>query len=327
MSAGFIIIYAVVRALVSIVGIYIYIINIIILSCPRVGLPRHCRLSAGFRSFSVFSMFFVSMPQPFLCSLSACSRNCGCEFFHSCGTMSVSEGTQPETTLQYLCKFCGMLYPESEGRLHGKTFVCTPCGNHDRALRRNLGQQSELGTFSPEESKDFFRKLLQRRQESSTAGGRLSWTTVRAVMITSLTERAIMSYRGDVECTELPLSVYASKGWPEEVVKKCESVWSDDYGVWCYKVPIRKQTWSQTYERIESKVLQQEQEASKKNTNARRKKKTGTCQLRLTPARALRRSRTPSEKLLQPRRFTRRITRLPRPLPTQLGLWRKRNPL
>ena len=185
--------------------------------------------------------------------------------------MSVSEGTQPETTLQYLCKFCGMLYPESEGRLHGKTFVCTPCGNHDRALRRNLGQQSELGTFSPEESKDFFRKLLQRRQESSTAGGRLSWTTVRAVMITSLTERAIMSYRGDVECTELPLSVYASKGWPEEVVKKCESVWSDDYGVWCYKVPIRKQTWSQTYERMESKVLQQEQEASKKNTKGRKK--------------------------------------------------------
>lgn len=90
-------------------------------------------------------------------------------------------------------------------------------------------------------------------------------------MITSLTERAIMSYRGDVECTELPLSVYVSKGWPEEVVKKCESVWSDDYGVWCYKVPIRKQTWSQTDERMESKVLQQEQEASKKNTKGRKK--------------------------------------------------------
>ena len=157
---------AVVRALVSLVGIYIYIINIIILSCPRVGLPRHCRLSAGFRSFSVFSMFFVSMPQPFLCSLSACSRNYGCEFFHSCGTMSVSEGTQAETTLQYLCKFCGMLYPESAGRLHGKTFVCTPCGNHDRALRRNLGQQSELGTFSPEESKDFFRKCCKEGKKA-----------------------------------------------------------------------------------------------------------------------------------------------------------------
>lgn len=90
-------------------------------------------------------------------------------------------------------------------------------------------------------------------------------------MVTSLTERAIMAYRGEVESTELPLSVYVSQGWPEEVVKKCEKVWSDDYGVWCYKVPIRKQTWSQTYERMQSKVLQQEQEATKKNTKGRKK--------------------------------------------------------
>ena len=179
-------------------------------------------------------------------------------------TMSVAEGPQAETTVQYQCKFCGMLYPFSAGRLHGKTFVCTPCHTNDRALRRNLGQQSDLGTFTPEESKDFFRKLLEKKKESPS--GRLVWTTVRACMITALTERAIMSYRGEVECTELPLSVYVSQGWPEEVVKKCPSVWSDDYGVWCYKVPIRKQTWSQTYERMESKVLQQEQEASKKNT-------------------------------------------------------------
>ena len=184
--------------------------------------------------------------------------------------MALPEGTQPETTAQlYLCKFCGMLYPESSGRLHGKTFACTPCGNHDRALRRNLAQQSELGTFSPEESKDFFRKLLERKQQSAT--GRLAWTTVRATMITSLTERQIMSYRGDVECAELPLSVYVSKGWPEEVVKKCDKVWSDDYGVWCYKVPIKKQTWSECRERMETKVLQQEQEATKKNTKGRKK--------------------------------------------------------
>ncbi len=109
-----------------------------------------------------------------------------------------------------VCKLCGLGYAVQQGRLHGKTFKCVSCDTHDRALRRNLGTQNDLQQWSVEETQTFFRQLAQKKSE--TVNGRLQWTTVRAALITSMTERTVQSYKGKVECSELPLSVYVQQG-------------------------------------------------------------------------------------------------------------------
>ena len=170
-------------------------------------------------------------------------------------------GAQPTSQL-FTCKWCGLGYSGEQGRLHGNVFTCLPCNTHERSLRRNLGTETGLQQFSVEETHSFFRKLLQKKSE--TANGRLQYATVRAVLVNSVTERTVNSYKGQVSCSELPLSVYVQQGWAPDVVEKCPKVWSDKFGVYCYQVPVKTQTWAQCFERIESKLLQQEKEITKR---------------------------------------------------------------
>lgn len=170
-------------------------------------------------------------------------------------------GAQPTSQL-FTCKWCGLGYSGEQGRLHGNVFTCLPCNTHERSLRRNLGTDTGLQQFSVEETHSFFRKLLQKKSE--TANGRLQYATVRAVLVNSVTERTVNSYKGQVSCSELPLSVYVQQGWAPDVVEKCPKVWSDKFGVYCYQVPVKTQTWAQCFERIESKLLQQEKEITKR---------------------------------------------------------------
>ena len=66
----------------------------------------------------------------------------------------------------------------------------------------------------------------------------------------------------DVECAALPLSVYLAQGWEESVVKNCPSVYNETLGVETYKVPVQRDTWTQTFERVVERVLAQEKAAS-----------------------------------------------------------------
>lgn len=183
------------------------------------------------------------------------------------GAAAPAAGGQPGAEL-LTCKWCGCGYSVEQGRLHGHVFKCAPCDSHERALRRNLGTDTGLQQFSAEETHNFFQRLLQKKSE--TLNGRLQWTTVRAVLVNSITERTVNSYKGQVECSELPLSVYVQQGWQPEVVEKCPKVWSDKFGVYCYQVPVKKQTGSQCFERIESKLLQQEKDITKQKAKGRK---------------------------------------------------------
>ena len=67
--------------------------------------------------------------------------------------------------VQLLCKMCNLMYDEKNGRLHG-SFTCHTCAAADRALRRNLGERSEVQEFSREETYTFFRKVKEAKEES-----------------------------------------------------------------------------------------------------------------------------------------------------------------
>ena len=161
---------------------------------------------------------------------------------------------------QHVCKLCNLLYPESVGRVHGDCFTCNSCGSADRALRRHLGDKNELQQFTKEETQEFFRKVKQAKEDNQ--GSRLMWQTIRSTLVNYVTQRQILQFKTDVECTALPLSVYVAQGWDESVVKNCPSVFNETLGVETYKVPVQRDTWTQTFERVEERVLTQEKAAS-----------------------------------------------------------------
>ena len=138
---------------------------------------------------------------------------------------------------QQACKCCGYTYQLSAGRVHGKQFMCQGCNNIQNSIRRNLGDTAEMTSWSPEESQSFFKRLTDVKKAS---GGSLAWKTVRAAMLSTLTEQRVSSFASNVDATELPLSVYVQQGWPEEVIKRFPSHLSEEYGVEVFREPVRR---------------------------------------------------------------------------------------
>ena len=159
------------------------------------------------------------------------------------------------------CRLCGLVYNGQAGRLQGSSFVCTPCGNVDKSIRRNLGDRDGLPPWSCEDQQHFFRQMTA---EKDKVGKNLPWKTIKAAFVTSLTTSVVNSFTATVEAEELPLSVWLQRGWEESLVKAQESVYSEEYKAWVYRVPVKRLTWSQAFSELEQKVLVKEQEASKK---------------------------------------------------------------
>ena len=166
---------------------------------------------------------------------------------------------------QVHCRLCGLVYSGQAGRLQGSVFVCTPCGNTDRALRRHLGDRDGLPPWSCEDQQQFFRQM----KESKGDAKKLDWKTIKAAFTTSLTTSLVNSFSSTVEVEELPLSVWLQRGWDEDLVKAQESVYSDEYKAWVYRVPVRRLTWNRTFSEVAEKVLLKEKEAHKKKGAAK----------------------------------------------------------
>ena len=172
---------------------------------------------------------------------------------------TMAEAPVPATLV---CKLCGLRYDPSAGRIHGRTFKCTPCDSAERNVRRNLGEQNPLNEWENSECEAFFKRL--HAAKSKDPQGRLMWTTVRANMLTTICERAISKFSSICDVVALPLSVWLKKGWEESVIKQQPSEESEEYGCTVYKLPIKKLRWKETYEKEEAKLLQKERECAQK---------------------------------------------------------------
>lgn len=67
----------------------------------------------------------------------------------------------------------------------------------------------------------------------------------------------------------LPLSVWVAQGWDEETVKKQPCEWSEQLQAWTYQVAVKCITWSDTYEKIEKRILEHERNAHQKKGKAK----------------------------------------------------------
>ena len=174
--------------------------------------------------------------------------------------MAVVEAELP----QHMCKCCGYTYQLGAGRIHGKHFMCQGCHNIQNSIRRNLGDTAEMSSWSAEESLAFFKRLTDEKRDA--ADGNLSWKTVRAAMVTTLTEQKISSFSTNVDAEELPLTVYQARGWSDEIIKRFPSFHSTEYGCDVYRVPVRRLNWKEEFATIESRILQKERDCAQKKT-------------------------------------------------------------
>ena len=161
----------------------------------------------------------------------------------------------------HACKACGYKYPLSAGRVHGRHFLCQGCHNVQNTIRRNLGDTEDVQNFAPDASVAFFRSL---RDAQKATDGSLTWKTVRAGMLSRLTEEHISKFSSTVAVEELPLSVYTVRGWPEDVIKNFPCEHSAEYGCDVYRVPVRTLSWQEAYQTVESRILEKERHASQK---------------------------------------------------------------
>ena len=92
------------------------------------------------------------------------------------------------------------------------------CLNAAQTVRRNLGQSLEARGFSQEETHDFYRSL----KEEKTDVVRLTYKTLRAVLVKKLTERRIKRFASQVEVEWLPASVLLSRGWDQATLDRFE---------------------------------------------------------------------------------------------------------
>ena len=171
------------------------------------------------------------------------------------------------------CKFCNCQYDLAHGRQHGRVFSCTTCSSADRVLRQNLGAKgSNLDTFSGEESSKFFRDIHRKKAESPNK--RLSWTSLRAMLVSALTQRRIASFKSTLTGKELPLNVWLAKGWPEATVLASQNFWSEKHQCQLYVVDVKETRWSEEFQRVESEVLQHESEAARVRNGKTKKRKS-----------------------------------------------------
>ena len=148
----------------------------------------------------------------------------------------------------------------TEGRAHGQKWACTTCASADRMIRRNLGEKpQDMSLFSVSERHEFFQKLHAEKQASTDP--KMNWVTVRASLVTSLTTKTLTSQENKVKAKFLPLSVYLSQGWDQEIVTKCEKEWSEELQCETFRVPVKQQSWSQVHQQVTESLLQQEKQA------------------------------------------------------------------
>ena len=158
--------------------------------------------------------------------------------------------------------------------MHGRSFSCTTCASADRVIRFNVGSAgSKLDSFTGEESNKFFREVHRRKAE--TPNKRLQWTSLRAMLVSALTQRRISSHKTSLVGKELPLSVWLTKGWPQATVEASPNYWSEKHQCQLYTVDVKETKWSEEYQRVESEVLQHEAEAAQARTSRKKKRKTG----------------------------------------------------
>jgi len=173
---------------------------------------------------------------------------------------------------EVVCKYCGLQYPNTQGRWRGDLFECRHCAASLKAVHRNLGGlPADFKQMSSEETKHFFSGLARQRAELAKDQC-CTWSTVRASLVTTLAEKRTSTFKQELEGKFLPLSVWEKQGFDAQSVLKCPKEENSILGdLFC--VPVKSISWTETVEKVQQTLLEQERQATAKK-QAKSKSKT-----------------------------------------------------
>ncbi|CAJ1401537.1 unnamed protein product [Effrenium voratum] len=159
------------------------------------------------------------------------------------------------------CTFCRRELPASELKDHGRRVLCPSCNTVETMLRRNLdGKPEHMPSVDDAESVKFFAHLAEQRQ---ACGGRLNWTTVRAGLITAISDKIIESHTTAVGGVFKPKSVWERKGYTTQQIEESPHEWDPILGD-TYAVMLKSVCRQTTVQNVTSAVLEHEKRATAK---------------------------------------------------------------
>ena len=164
------------------------------------------------------------------------------------------------------CSKCGlaltmetMCAPKSE-RHKGR--ICKPCSAVTAMLRRHIGEEmpDEWQLLSPDLQKEFFANVVQAKESS----GPLSYKTVRAELVKSLSNTKLTCQAESVGGGFFPLEYWTKQGFPEQLILEGAPREEHAFLGTCYQVPIHYKNYEQRVEQIERSILSAERGLKRK---------------------------------------------------------------
>lgn len=162
------------------------------------------------------------------------------------------------------CRLCHRELPaDTKGRVKGKTFQCRSCLTLTTLLYRNQGPGT-LDRWSAEQKVKFFQRCAACVDE------RVSWETVRSVVIETETHSRVQQKVTQVTQESLPLGVWLQRGYTEQAVLQFATEEDPKLGQ-LYAVPVQADIWREVQETVEKEVLEREKAISQKSCGKRKK--------------------------------------------------------
>ncbi|OLQ12042.1 hypothetical protein AK812_SmicGene4070 [Symbiodinium microadriaticum] len=170
---------------------------------------------------------------------------------------------------QHECRKCRLPKPLEQGRKHGLHFLCKKCESLERMVARTLGDVEQLKKLSKDRQEAFFREHSEKPEHERT-----NWQTVRACLVSQLVVEVTSEWDSGEVGEWLPESVWVTRGFLSESVKKCDSRECPKLGT-VYQVPVHHDNYRQLRKDVETTLLTREEECRKKKTQRKDKATTG----------------------------------------------------
>ena len=162
------------------------------------------------------------------------------------------------------CRLCSRALPKgTPGRCKAKTWACRHCLSLETMLYRHLGSTEGQG-WSVEARADFFKRAAELQT------GNFTWPTVKSLIVETQSVRRVKEQSNTVKSKALPLSVWITKGYQEEDVKKYPAEEDANLGQ-LYAIPVKTTTLKEMQALITEEIQTKEKAAQETKRSSKRK--------------------------------------------------------
>jgi hypothetical protein len=171
-----------------------------------------------------------------------------------------------ETAHVKLCRRCGdECKPEDQVKRSSHIVYCKRCNAAYTMLVRNLAwPPADFSSLSEEDQQSFWKACKEEVSAEGEGGGRLKYSTLKALLIKQVVARKIHSSKAEEVSDPKPLAVWKNLGWDvQRIEKHGKKIWNEAAG-WLYEVPVVVKTRAVIMEQIESRLTQSEQQIRQK---------------------------------------------------------------